>query len=198
MFRVQSSRGAAFVWRQGDGDLPLPGTLAPRPKWQLRARGARAFVWRSPANSSTPITIAGTVGNAVAAGVTGATSQAITIAATVGNAVAAGVTGEATVGFDISIDGIVGNAVAAGVSGSASVSGSGTGATAAEIWAYTLTNGLTAEQTLVAVHAMLLDLHLIHGLTTGSPLSVTTAARAAGAVTQTIADNGTTVTVTRQ
>lgn len=33
--------------------------------------------------------------------------------------------------------------------------GSGTGATAAEIWSYTLSNGLTAEATLVAIHAML-------------------------------------------
>lgn len=135
MFRAQTSRGAVFIWRQGDiaSGAPAPGTAAPRPKWQLRARGARTFVWRPPSDTSADIIIPGSVGNAVAAGVSGAVSQDITIAASVGNAVAAGVTGEASVGSDISIDGIVGNAVAAGVSGAASVSGSGTGATAEEI-----------------------------------------------------------------
>lgn len=77
-------------------------------------------------------------------------------------------------------------------------SGSGTGATAAEIWSYTLSNGLTAEATLVAVHTMLSELHLIHGLTAGSPLSVTAASRAAGAVSQAVAEAAGTVTVTRQ
>ena len=77
-------------------------------------------------------------------------------------------------------------------------SGSGTGATAAEIWSYTLSNGLTAEATLVAVHTMLSELHLIPGLTAGSPLSVTAASRAAGAVSQAVAEAAGTVTVTRQ
>ena len=72
------------------------------------------------------------------------------------------------------------------------------GATAAEIWSYTLSNGLTAEQTLVAIHTMLSELHLIHGLTAGSPLSVTAASRAAGAVSQAVAEAAGTVAVTRQ
>lgn len=76
--------------------------------------------------------------------------------------------------------------------------GSGTGATAAEIWSYTLSSGLTAEATLVAIHTMLSELHLIHGLTAGSPLSVTAASRAAGAVSQAVAEAAGTVTVTRQ
>jgi hypothetical protein len=71
------------------------------------------------------------------------------------------------------------------------------GATAAQIWAYTLSNGLSAGATLVAVHAMLSELHLIHGLTLGSPLAVTDAARTAGPVSQTISEGGGTVTVTR-
>ena len=71
------------------------------------------------------------------------------------------------------------------------------GATAAEIWAYTLSNGLTAEATVVAIHTMLSELHLIHGLTAGSPLSVTVASRAAGAVSQAVAEAAGTVTVTR-
>lgn len=71
------------------------------------------------------------------------------------------------------------------------------GASAAQIWAYVLPNGKSAKQTLVEVHAMLLDLHLVHGLTLGSPLTVTAASRAAGAVAQTIAEASGTVTVTR-
>lgn len=66
--------------------------------------------------------IAATVGNAVAAGAAGSTTQAITIAASVGNAVAAGITGAATQAVEIA--GVVGNAVAAGVTGLAEVSGS--------------------------------------------------------------------------
>ena len=92
-------------------------------------------------------------------------------------------------------------ASASGAAGSASASagsGSGTGATAAEIWSYTLSSGLTAEATLVAIHTMLSELHLIHGLTAGSPLSVTAASRAAGAVSQAVAEAAGTVTVTRQ
>lgn len=65
-------------------------------------------------------------------------------------------------------------------------------------WGYVLSNGLTAEQTLVAVHTWLSELHLIHGLTAGSPLSVTAASRAAGAVSQAVAEAAGTVTVTRQ
>lgn len=71
-------------------------------------------------------------------------------------------------------------------------------ASAAEVWGYTLSNGLTAEQNMVAIHAFLSDLHLIHGLTLGSPLSVSQTARAAGAVSQAVAQVGDTVTVTRQ
>ena len=71
------------------------------------------------------------------------------------------------------------------------------GASAAQIWAYVLPNGLSAGATLVAVHALLSELHLIHGLTLGSPLAVTDAARTAGPVSQTISEGGGTVTVTR-
>ncbi len=122
-FEALSQHGGIFVWRQGSGDPPSPstGTMAPRAKWQMRARGTRTFVWRTPSAASVDIIIPGVVGNAAAAGITGAVTQDISIAATVGNAVAAGVTGEASVGFDISIDGIVGNAVAAGTTGALSL-----------------------------------------------------------------------------
>ena len=144
------------------------------------------------------VTIDGAAGGAVAAGVSGSVSVTndITINATAGNAVAAGIL--AGLSLDIEVAGVIGNATAAGTTGTVSLSGSGTGATAAEIWSYTLSNGLTAEATVVAIHTMLSELHLIHGLTVGSPLSVTVASRAAGAVSQAVAEAAGTVTVTRQ
>jgi hypothetical protein len=77
-------------------------------------------------------------------------------------------------------------------------SGAPPGASAAQVWAYVLSNGLTAGATLVAVHEWLNELHLIHGLRLGSPLTVTPTARTAGAVDQAIAEAGDDVTVTRQ
>lgn len=166
------------------------------------------------------IAVDGNVGNAVAAGAQGLPGVAITINAAAGSAAAAGVSGSVSLGADITITatpgnasaagvlaglsldivvaGVVGSAVAAGVTGSVSLTGSGTGASAADIWGYTLSNGLTAEQTVVAIHELLSELHLIHGLTLGSPLSVTAAARTAGAVSQAVAEAAGTVTVTRQ
>jgi hypothetical protein len=71
------------------------------------------------------------------------------------------------------------------------------GASAAQVWNYVLSNGLTAGATLVAVHTWLNELHLIHGLRSGSPLTVTPTNRNAGIVDQTIAEAGNDVTVTR-
>lgn len=42
------------------------------------------------------------------------------------------------------------------------------------------------------------ELHRIHGLKTGEPLEITDGARASGALSQIISDDGTTTTVTRQ
>jgi hypothetical protein len=53
-------------------------------------------------------------------------------------------------------------------------------------------SGLSSEQAL-----QLEALAKIHGLVTGSPLTVTATSRAAGGVTQTISEGGGTVTVTR-
>lgn len=91
----------------------------------------------------------------------------------------------------------IGQATETDLAQALTVGSAGGTASAAEVWGYTLSNGLTAEETLVAVHAWLSELHLIHGLTLGSPLSVTALARAAGAVSQAITDDGTTATVTR-
>jgi hypothetical protein len=71
------------------------------------------------------------------------------------------------------------------------------GADPAAVWNYVLSNGLTAGATLVAVHEWLSELHLIHGLRAGSPLSVAATSRTAGAVEQTVGEAGDIVTVTR-
>lgn len=72
------------------------------------------------------------------------------------------------------------------------------GASAAQVWNYVLSNGLTAQQNVVQIYAWLNELHLIHGLRAGSPLEVSPTARTAGAVEQEVSEVGDTVTVTRQ
>ncbi len=75
--------------------------------------------------------------------------------------------------------------------------GGGTGATAAQIWGYVMSNGQTAEENVLTMLEYLSDLHLIHGLRAGSPLSVTETERSAGAVVQAISEAAGVVTVTR-
>jgi hypothetical protein len=78
--------------------------------------------------------------------------------------------------------------------------GSGTApgvADPAAVWGYLLSNGKTAGQNLAEVNTWLYELHLIHGLRAGSPLSVTATARTAGAVAQTIMEAAGVVTVAR-
>lgn len=69
--------------------------------------------------------------------------------------------------------------------------------TPADIWAYVLSNGLDTGQIMPESHERADELHLIHGLRLGSPLTVTDAARTAGAVSQAISDAGGSVTVER-
>lgn len=73
-------------------------------------------------------------------------------------------------------------------------------ASAAATLVETGVSGLTPSEAadVADSHTMLSELHLIHGLTAGSPLSVTSVARTAGAVSQAIAEAAGTVTVTRQ
>jgi len=65
-------------------------------------------------------------------------------------------------------------------------------------WGSILGNGKTAGQTLVEVHAMLSELHRIHGLAAGVPLVVDRTTRTAGVIQQSISELGDTVTITRQ
>ncbi len=71
-------------------------------------------------------------------------------------------------------------------------------ATPTEFWAHTIT-GMTqpAGDALAELHAQVSELHLIHGLKLGSPLTVTPTSREAGLVSQVVATVGDTVTVSR-
>jgi hypothetical protein len=75
--------------------------------------------------------------------------------------------------------------------------GSSGGVGAAAVWNYALSNGMTAEQVVLAVLGYANDLARVHGLIQAEPLVVTPTSRNAGAVSQTIDTAGETVTVTR-
>lgn len=76
------------------------------------------------------------------------------------------------------------------------VTAGGSGASAAEVWAYSVRQ-LTNQQLTPAQIALLDDLVKIHGLVLGSPLAVAPATRTAGGITQTISTVGDTTTVAR-
>lgn len=80
---------------------------------------------------------------------------------------------------------------------SASTIESAGGASAAQIWAYVLPNGMSAGDALSELHTLVLELHQIHGLEDGSPLVVSSIQRTAAAIVQSVDDVSGTVTVTR-
>lgn len=172
-----------------------------------------------PASGSTNTTINGAIGAAVAAGASAAVALHVVVDGLVGAAVAAGLPATVNLGTGVTVSAAVGDASAQGaaasvvlhtavpaaVGGAAAtgfaasiIIGSGGVVGAADVWNYVLSNGLTAEQNVVSILALLSELHLIHGLTLGSPLSVSATARSAGPVSQTVAEAGSVVTVTRQ
>lgn len=174
------------------------------------ADGATAEIVATASVPATP-------GNAVAAGATATVSAGLVIAASPGAAVAAGA--DSAVVEILAVGGIPGDAAADGqaaqifapnvingAAGAAVAAGADAeiafptddDATAAAVWGYTLSNGLTAAETVVQIHTWLSELHLIHGLRAGSPLTVAQTSRTAGAVEQAIAEVGDAVTVTRQ
>jgi len=96
--------------------------------------------------------------------------------------------------------------IAGASSGTLALTGSATGQIAqpgggtadpADVWNFVLTNGKTAQQTLVETHAMLAELYRIHGLAAGEPLVVDKFTRTAGDIEQAITQVGDVVTVTR-
>ena len=111
---------ALAVYASGAWDRPASQTqlneLTARP-WEV-FEPRRIWVPVS-AGGGSDIDITGIVGNATAAGITGAPAVSIDIAGSVASAVAAGITGSAQVATEIA--GAVGNATAAGITGSAQV-----------------------------------------------------------------------------
>ena len=182
---ASSAAGALTATAGGNAVATLTGASATSTAGSLTAGGSAGISLAGVGAAGAAGAVTATAGGAASVTLTGASASA-----------AAGILAGFG-GAQITLTG----ASASGAAGSASASagsGSGTGATAAEIWSYTLSNGLTAEATVVAIHTKLSELHLIHGLTVGSPLSVTAASRAAGAVSQAVAEAAGTVTVTRQ
>jgi len=118
-----------------------------------------------------------------------------TIDALVGAATAEGQA--AAISLGLTIDAAIAAATAAGRDATISLGSGGTGATAEEIWSYVMSNGYTAEENVVLILEYLNELHLIHGLRSGLPLTVTATSRDAGVVAQTIDNVAGTVTVTR-
>jgi hypothetical protein len=68
-------------------------------------------------------------------------------------------------------------------------------ATAAEIWGFPLSGGLTADAALTGANLTSRELHMIHGLQ--GPLVVTPTSRTVGAIVQTISEAGGVITVER-
>jgi hypothetical protein len=66
-----------------------------------------------------------------------------------------------------------------------------------EVQNYVMANGQTASANILSLLTKLNELHLIHGLQTASPLTVTTTSRTAGVVQQSMNDTGQQVTVNR-
>ena len=65
------------------------------------------------------------------------------------------------------------------------------------VWGYTLPNGQRAEDAFVTLYSLLFELHQIHGLRFGFPLTASSAGRSTGTIEQTIDSDGTTTTLTR-
>lgn len=76
-------------------------------------------------------------------------------------------------------------------------SGEGAVVDVSSIWNHTLSNGLTAGETLVQLHQFARELALINGLIQGQSLTVTPSSRIAGSVSQSIVETGSAVTMTR-
>lgn len=106
-------------------------------------------------------------------------------------AVCSAVQSEVTQGYAIRA------AVFADLVGEYAILSGGGSADPAAVWQYVLPNGKSAQQTLVELHAMLVDLYKIHGLMAGVPLVVDQTSRVAGDIEQAITEVSNVVTVTR-
>lgn len=105
-----------FLWDTGRAYSAAEMAVLHANVWQVFAPRR---IWVPVSAGGSDIDIAGVVGNATAAGITGAPAVSIDIAGAVGNAVAAGVAGSAQLATEIA--GATGNAAAAGITGSTQV-----------------------------------------------------------------------------
>ena len=101
------------------------------------------------------------------------------------------------VASDLTASWTITGSAARNLAGTYVIQSSGGGADPGAVWGYLLSNGLTAEQTILRMAQQIDELHRIHGLQIDFPLVVTTSSRTAGSINQTISDAGGATTVTR-
>lgn len=196
-------RGAVGLAQEADAALALLGSLRGAVGVALEADLALALAMGSGA---TPVGLAEETDTAFA--LQGAIRGSMGLAVEADTALGLQGAQRATVGLAQSTEAalalagrlqrVIGLALETDTAFALSMPGVGGGATPAEVWGYLLSNGLTAEQTLVAIHKYLLDLHRIHGLEVGAPLVVTPTSRSTLGINQLITAVGEVVTVTRQ
>lgn len=100
-----------------------------------------------------PTTIGASIGSASASGFQAVVAEHVVISGNVANATADGLA--AGIVISTRIDCVIGSASASGLAATINVVTGGSGASAADVWAYVFTNGLTAEQTVSEIRSML-------------------------------------------
>lgn len=173
------------------GDVIVAGTLAATEAGaDTAAITGDVIVSGSLAATEAGVDTATITGVVVVAGSLAATEAGNDTATITGGAVAAGTLAATEAGDDVAA---IEGTVSAGITGDmAAVEGD-----PSAVWSYVLSNGLTAEETLVQLHAYVRELYQIHGLEAGTPLVITSVSRVAGAIEQSVSEAGGTVTVER-
>lgn len=100
------------------------------------------------------------------------------------------------VASDLTASWTIPGSVARNFTANYTISGSG-GVDPGAVWGYLLSNGLTAEQTILRMAQQIDELHRIHGLQIDFPLQTTDSSRSAGDISQSVSDDGTATTVQR-
>lgn len=185
-----------------DGSFTLTGA----------ANGVYTFSYRlfadgvdlGTASISITLGTSGAITAAILGTVTGTLSAAVNVSTVdVTAAILGAVTGAMSAAVnsatppDVTVDADIFGTIT-GVLSARATDASGSSASAAEVWAYVLPNGMPAWETFVELHTFLSELHKVHGLKVGAPLSVTSTARNVSGISQSITDSAGVVTVTRQ
>lgn len=105
--------------------------------------------------------------------------------------------GGAAVFAAMSGDGGGGGDITAAVAGTGSVTYTGTGAVQGTVSSAPPSEGALSDGEMRQMFVWVSELARIHGLVAGSPLVVTPTSRQAGAISQSISESGSTVTVSR-